>query len=139
MTDDQDARLEEAAPREWWIVETEHAYFIYEDAETAKKEAVSQEEAYGYAEVHHTKSDYDKLKAVQDDLLNEIKIMQAGIDNWGKMYAEAVSWGNKLKDDEAKRVAGLVEALKFECGNRCAEQNPCNAKAALRAYERGDT
>ena len=24
-----------------------------------------------------------------------------------------------------------VEALKFECGNRCAEQNPCNAKEAL--------
>jgi len=25
----------------------------------------------------------------------------------------------------------LVEALEFECGNRCAEQNPCNAKEVL--------
>ncbi len=25
----------------------------------------------------------------------------------------------------------LVEALKFECGNRCAVQNPCNARDAL--------
>lgn len=24
-----------------------------------------------------------------------------------------------------------VEALEFECGNRCAHQNPCNAKDAL--------
>jgi hypothetical protein len=24
-----------------------------------------------------------------------------------------------------------VSALQFECGNRCAEQNPCNAKDAI--------
>jgi hypothetical protein len=30
----------------------------------------------------------------------------------------------------------LVEALKFECGNRCAEQNPCNAKEALAELEK---
>ena len=33
-----------------------------------------------------------------------------------------------MKEREAK----LVEALKFECGNRCAEQNPCNAKQTLK-------
>lgn len=34
----------------------------------------------------------------------------------------------KLQSDRAK----LVEALKFECGNRCnAELNPCNARAVL--------
>lgn len=26
----------------------------------------------------------------------------------------------------------VVDALKFECGNRCADQNPCNAKETLR-------
>ncbi len=28
-------------------------------------------------------------------------------------------------------IGVLVEALKFECGNRCAEQNPCNARDVL--------
>jgi hypothetical protein len=50
-------------PREWWIVETKSSYFIYEDAETALKEMRSQSAAYGYAAIHHAKSDYDALKA----------------------------------------------------------------------------
>lgn len=29
------------------------------------------------------------------------------------------------------REKGLVEALEFECGNRCSDLNPCNAKEAL--------
>lgn len=29
----------------------------------------------------------------------------------------------------------LVEALKFECGNRCAHQNPCNAKESLADHQ----
>lgn len=30
----------------------------------------------------------------------------------------------------------LREALAFECGNRCAHQNPCNAREALQAADR---
>ncbi len=29
----------------------------------------------------------------------------------------------------------LIESLKFECGNRCAEQNPCNAKVSIRMID----
>lgn len=29
----------------------------------------------------------------------------------------------------------LVNALKFDCGDRCAHQNPCNAKEALHSWE----
>lgn len=31
-----------------------------------------------------------------------------------------------------ERVRELEGALEFECGNRCAEQNPCNAKETLK-------
>ena len=30
-----------------------------------------------------------------------------------------------------RRLKIAVEALGFECGNRCAHQNPCNAREAL--------
>lgn len=34
--------------------------------------------------------------------------------------------------DNLKAIAvELAKALEFECGNRCAHQNPCNAKDAL--------
>lgn len=35
--------------------------------------------------------------------------------------------------EDAKK---LVEALKFECGDRCAQQNPCNAKDAIEEFKR---
>jgi hypothetical protein len=41
--------------------------------------------------------------------------------------------------EERARSAKLLSALKFECGNRCAEQNPCNAKLAIREYEKEST
>jgi len=31
-------------------------------------------------------------------------------------------------------VLEMAEALKFECGGRCAEQNPCNAKEVLTKF-----
>ena len=30
-----------------------------------------------------------------------------------------------------KNLEIAIEALEFECGNRCAHQNPCNAREAL--------
>jgi chromosome segregation ATPase len=60
------------SPREWWIVETKHSYFIYEDEPTAARECKSQSDAYGYAEVHHAKSDYDQLKAALERCANEL-------------------------------------------------------------------
>lgn len=30
--------------------------------------------------------------------------------------------------------AAFREALEFECGNKCAHENPCNARAALSKY-----
>ena len=30
----------------------------------------------------------------------------------------------------------LCEALKFECGDRCAQQNPCNAKEVIEEFKR---
>jgi hypothetical protein len=40
------------------------------------------------------------------------------------------------REYELERAKVLVEALKFECGNRCAIGiNPCNAREALEKYE----
>lgn len=35
----------------------------------------------------------------------------------------------------AEIIEEMETALKFECGNRCAYQNPCNARDALAAVE----
>lgn len=32
-------------------------------------------------------------------------------------------------------ILEMFEVLKFECGNRCAEQNPCNAKEVLVKFD----
>ena len=34
-----------------------------------------------------------------------------------------------------KEAEVLVEALEFECGNRCSDLNPCNAKEALKKFK----
>ena len=34
-------------------------------------------------------------------------------------------------DELATKLEIAVRALEFECGNRCAHQNPCNAREAL--------
>lgn len=48
-------------------------------------------------------------------------------------FKNGADWGRAY---ERERAAKLVEALEFECGNRCnAEHNPCNAREALAAYE----
>ncbi len=33
-----------------------------------------------------------------------------------------------------EQVNNYEQALKFECGDRCAEQNPCNAREALKKW-----
>jgi len=38
-------------------------------------------------------------------------------------------------DALAEKLRTATEALTFECGNRCAGQNPCNAREALRKME----
>lgn len=50
-----------------------------------------------------------------------------------KNIAFKAGWDECLTDSSV--VRRLVEALKFECGNRCAEENPCNAKENYRIYE----
>ena len=34
-----------------------------------------------------------------------------------------------------KEAEVLVEALEFECSNRCSDLNPCNAKEALKKFK----
>lgn len=46
-------------------------------------------------------------------------------------YCTGYDAARASRDEE---ITKLVEALEFECGNRCAEQNPCNAKEALKLY-----
>lgn len=50
---------------------------------------------------------------------------RSDILDWLAEYADKRDADLKAKYQKA------VEALKFECGNRCAEQNPCNAKETL--------
>lgn len=40
-------------------------------------------------------------------------------------------WKQELEAMKDKLLIA-IDALKFECGDRCAEQNPCNAKEVLK-------
>lgn len=42
--------------------------------------------------------------------------------------------GSALHVIEYSAYLEAIEALKFECGNTCAEQNPCNAKELLKKH-----
>ena len=55
-------------------------------------------------------------------------------------YSEAAL--ELIKDDfkagyqaAMKEAEVLVEALEFECGNRCSDLKPCNAKEALKKFK----
>jgi hypothetical protein len=37
----------------------------------------------------------------------------------------------KLSKELEQKLEIAIEALKFECGDRCSDINPCNAKEAL--------
>ena len=55
------------------------------------------------------------------------RILEAHHAALGEVYADLDALGEKFD------IA--TEALTFECGNRCAGQNPCNAREALRKIE----
>lgn len=143
--------------REWWIIETKSSYFIYEDEITANKELESQAAAYGWAEIHHTKSDYDALKIAYEErgmvmresgdmvrslyqpqvtalkaeverLKSHLGLLQKCCDQHDLQVSKKAQW--------QEQASKLAEALEFECGNRCAEQNPCNAKQALAEFDK---
>lgn len=48
-------------------------------------------------------------------------------------YCEMFNVGYKFaKTEEAEKLKVALEALEFECGNRCAQGlNPCNAREAI--------
>lgn len=55
------------------------------------------------------------------------------IESWDKASGiHSVSFPDMEADlrDLSAALDVALEALEFECGNRCAEQNPCNAKEA---------
>jgi hypothetical protein len=53
--------------------------------------------------------------------------------HYGDAYTEIGYAGrNPLHVIDYKAYRKAIEALKFECGNRCAEQNPCNARDVLK-------
>ena len=59
---------------------------------------------------------------------DEIRIqLKNETENHNQTYIRLTA---ELTDLKAK-YQKAIEALKFECGNRCAEQNPCNAKETL--------
>lgn len=41
----------------------------------------------------------------------------------------------KQKELDAEKIKDYEQALKFECGNRCSDLNPCNAKEVLKKRE----
>ena len=55
---------------------------------------------------------------------------------YAEVKSEITQAGGKIGgviDELQKQNAELVEALEFECGNRCnAEYNPCSAREALK-------
>lgn len=56
--------------------------------------------------------------------------------NWSKAHIDCFEEGAKWQAAQTdERVNKLVEALRSICGNRCAEQNPCEAREALKEYE----
>jgi hypothetical protein len=53
---------------------------------------------------------------------------------YGPRLGFKAGWDAALKHHPV--VKQLVEALEFECSNRCAQQNPCNAREMVEAYRK---
>lgn len=64
--------------------------------------------------------------------------LKTAIEKYGELEAEKWAYDN-IYDYTAgfhsaiELLWPVIEALQFECGNRCADQNPCNAKETLNA------
>ena len=101
--------------REWWVVETKTSYFIYEDELTAKKELKSQALSYGYAELHHTKSDYDLLERERDELRlrieRQVEQIEEAQDQKEIHILKAKAWADESFKWRSQ-VATLAEALR---------------------------
>ena len=76
----------------------------------------------------------------QRDALAEAYWKQAAKDYQGWKntpcsFKSGYSARDKQVDMLIKMLTKAVDGLKFECGDRCAEQNPCNSKDVLRELE----
>lgn len=79
--------------------------------------------------------------------MTENKIKQLADKAWQEM------WNDHLRNQEdvelskrsfylgflkcSKLMMPLIRALESECGNRCAQQNPCSARDALDSLKEG--
>ncbi len=66
----------------------------------------------------------DRLKTIEASVA-AFKVGESSRGNeWENGPGEDMEW-------LINRVKVLTEALKFECGDRCSDLNPCNAKEVL--------
>jgi hypothetical protein len=57
--------------------------------------------------------------------------METSLERAKELWPKA-EWEDLRCYVEKSSYDKAIEALKFECGNRCAEQNPCNASDVLK-------
>ena len=77
-----------------------------------------------------------------DENDDEVESLLKGDQYYDAIVDHAVEGGTHVieySEYEKLRMAAkaLEDALEFECGNRCAHQNPCNAKEALEQWRKG--
>ena len=72
-----------------------------------------------------TKSQEQRMDEIFGEYINERNFYEESVSS-------AFRYGYKAAMKEAE---ALVEALEFECGNRCSDLNPCNAKEALKKFK----
>jgi hypothetical protein len=74
----------------------------------------------------------------REDQINQIADLLGDDREWtsqndrGENCLESIEILNTKLADIERKLEIAVEALEFECGNRCSDLNPCNAKEVLR-------
>lgn len=136
MTDTEKSRA-----REWWIEMNASKFFAHE----IFNNVVSPPD--GWIEVIE-KPAYDKLLVERDkwkdeyqnlckfatqfeEQRDESRVEVERLDAENEKYHQLHLAAFELDKEQSALLNLAVAALEFECGNRCAEQNPCNAKDAL--------
>lgn len=67
------------------------------------------------------------LSWILQPLLKKIEFFESRASQFESTLKETM----KVKDELKEKLKIATEALEFECGNRCAHQNPCNARESL--------
>lgn len=88
---------------------------------------MSEESNYSIKKAQYSLDIGDHMNIDNQWLINRIKILESRSSQFESTLKETM----KVRDELDEKLKVAIEALEFECGNRCANQNPCNAREAL--------